>query len=165
MNRKIQYQKVIKYWGVNGEESQYVKCIPSFQFSHPFDILSQTFHGNDYTSNISSIRGAEEILNKLIGIDNGELKYCLITVNQDPIIECRKNKSKIIDPGPDEIHSVPPNEIYPPNWNKRNPGIDEISNIRLKEILKDWIMFLKYCSGIKLFNMKNVEIKPADNNR
>jgi hypothetical protein len=163
--REMYYQKTIKYWGINESNSTFKLCIPNFHFNHPFDILNQIFHGNDHTSNISSIAGAEEVLDKINQIENGLLEYCLITVNQDPIIKCSKENSKITDPGPDEIHSFPPSEIYPPNWNKQNPGMDIIPNEKLKAILEDWIKFLKYSQQIRIINLNNDEFEPADNKR
>lgn len=48
-----------------------------------------------------------------------------------------------MDSGPDEIHSVPPYEIYGPNWNKRNPEKEWINTSEIVELLEKWKLILE----------------------
>jgi len=109
------------------------------QFNFPYDEILHKCFRNDSQSSIGSIEKIDVTLHEINRVIHGD-KYVhlIIGYDQDPVIECYKEKCRIVDSGPDEIHSVPPREIYGPNWNKRNPDKEWLSIEETKELLYEW---------------------------
>ena len=109
------------------------------QFNFPYNEILHKCFRNDSQSSIGSIEKVDKTLSQIDGVMRGEQKmHLIIGYDQDPVIECYKEKCRIVDSGPDEIHSVPPHEIYGQNWNKRNPDKEWITTNDFIELLKNW---------------------------
>lgn len=117
-----------------------IKC----QFNYPYNEILDKCFLTDTVSSIGSIKKVENTLLEIEEVIRGERNnHVIIGYDQDSVIHCFKDKCKIVDSGPDEIHSVPPNEIYGPNWNKRYPDKEWIDTQDLIELLKTWKSILE----------------------
>ncbi len=113
-------------------------------FWHPYNEILDKCFLNDSESSIGSIGKIDNTLSKIEDVIQEKIDvHLIIGYDQDPVIECYKEKCKIVDSGPDEINSVPPNEIFGPNWNKRYPEKEWISTNELVQLLKSWKLVLE----------------------
>lgn len=109
------------------------------QFNFPYNEILHKCFRNDPQSSLGTIEKVDKSLEQLNKLINGDIEmFLIIGYDQDPVIECLKEKCKIVDHGPDEIHSVPPNEIYGSNWNKRNQEKEWINTEDLISLIHDW---------------------------
>ena len=127
----------------------------SFSFQEPYTLLNHLFCTS--ASSLSTLSKTNDVLKKLNEIIENKTGKLVLDANEDTIMECYFDRCKIVDPGPDEDHSHPPHEIYPPNWNKRNPDKEWVDTEMIVALIKEWRSFLVYAENLILVDKQHVK--------
>ena len=127
-------------------------------FRYPYDeILSHAF--NSAGVSLRTLERVDKLLDEIEQQKSGEITrpLCIQGDDEDAYVVIYKDKSRLIDPGPDEDHSHPPYEIYLPNWNKRNPDKEWVDTEMIVALIKEWRSFLIHAENLILVDKQHVK--------